>query len=266
MNKKNQKLVVANWKMNPPASKEALKTFKDFKKEFNKIARSKKREARSVITVICPPIQYIKELKKAYTGQKIFFGAQDVFYEKEGEYTGQISTEMIKDAGARFVIIGHSEKRKLGETNEIVSKKVLASLKAGLHTVLCVGEKERDHEGNYLKELIKEIKESLQDVPANLLKNLIVAYEPIWAVGEGSKSMNSEEMHFMSLFIKKQLIKIYNHSVANKIYVLYGGSVNSDNVSEFISSEGVDGVLVGRASLNPFEFAKIVSETSKANN
>lgn len=268
MKKKTQKkakLVVANWKMNPSTLKETKKTFSDFKKEFNKLGK-KKPGIKNVTTVFCPPVQYIADLKKNYTGQKIFFGAQDVFYEHEGEFTGQISPEMIKDQGGRFVIVGHSEKRELGETNQIVSKKVLTSLKSGFHTILCVGEKERDHEGNYLKNLSKEIKESLENVPANLLKNLIVAYEPVWAIGEGNRSMDPEEMHFMSLFIKKQIIKIYGRNSANKISVLYGGSVNSDNVADFIKSEGVDGVLVGRASLNPFEFAKIISETSKAIN
>lgn len=259
MSKKQKiKLIVANWKMNPDNLKDAIKNFKDFKKEFNKT------KVKNVTTVFCSPIQYIKELKKNYTGQKIFFGAQDLFYEKQGAYTGEISADMIKDAGARFVIVGHSERRKLGETDEVISKKVLTALESGFHTILCVGEKERDFEGKYLKELSQQIKNSLEGVSDSMTKKMIIAYEPVWAIGEGNKSMNADEMHFMSLFIKKQLIKIFNRKIADQISILYGGSVNSENSGEFTSTDGCDGLLVGRASLNPFEFAKIVSSGSKS--
>jgi triosephosphate isomerase len=253
---KKPKLIIANWKMNPQTVKEAKKTFADFKKEYRKSKNT------GIVTVFCPAFHQIETLKKSYNGQKIFFGAQDVFYEKKGSYTGEISTNMIKDLGARFVIVGHSERRAMGEANELISKKVLTSLKSGLHTILCIGEEKRDAEANYLKEIIKQIKETLDNVPANLLKNLMIAYEPIWAIGEGKKAMDHEEMHFISLFIKKQLIKIYNKKVANQVSILYGGSINSDNAADFTNTEGVDGLLVGRASLNPFEFAKIIKNVS----
>jgi triosephosphate isomerase len=254
--KSGQKLVVANWKMNPSSLKEAQKTFSQFKRQRPK--------NKGVTAVFCPPFQYIEPLKKSYSGNKIFFGAQDVFWEKEGAYTGEISTSMIKDAGARFVIVGHSERRTLGETNEDVSQKVLTSLKAGLHVILCVGEAKRDSDGSYLKELSEQIKESLQEVPKNITSKLIIAYEPLWAIGEGNKAMDSKEMHFISLFIQKQLVKIFGRTIAKRTPILYGGSVDSENAGEFIQECDIDGLLVGRASLNPYEFAKIIDNVSSS--
>lgn len=198
------------------------------------------------------------------TIDKNIFWRTGCFYEKEGAFTGEISNEMIKDMGARFVIIGHSERRILGETNKEISKKVLQSLKFGFHVILCVGEKERDFEGMYLKELNMQIRESLENVPANLLSKLVIAYEPIWAIGEGKKAMDSKEMHFISLFIRKQLIKMFNKKVSALVAVLYGGSVKSDNAVDFVKEDEVDGLLVGRASQDPFEFSKIITNVSSS--
>jgi len=260
--KPNQKLVIANWKMNPPTLKESKKIITDFKKTT--IRKSSGSYAKNITVVFCPPIQYISELRKNYRNGKVFFGAQDVFYEKDGAYTGQISIEMIKDAGTHFVIVGHSEKRALGESDETVSKKVQATLKSGLHTVLCIGEKERDFEGKYLKTLSDQIKNSLQNIPSTLTEKLIIAYEPVWAIGIGKKAIDSKEMHFISLFIQKQLIKIFNRKVAKNTAILYGGSVDSENAGEFVRECDIDGLLVGRASLNPFEFSKIISNVSNS--
>lgn len=256
--KDNQKLIVGNWKLNPRSLKEAKKIFGDFKKQ--------KTINKNVTTVFCPPFVYINELKKSYSGSKIFFGAQDSFWEHDGAFTGEISNAQLLDLGARFVIIGHSERRALGETNEQVSKKIFAALVAGFHVILCVGETERESSGEYLKFLIREIHESLNGVPKNKLKKLVIAYEPIWAIGKGNKAMDAKDMHFMKLFIQKQLIKLFGSNVAKSVPVLYGGSVDSENASEFTTLGEADGLLVGRASLNPFEFSKIITNVSKAIN
>jgi triosephosphate isomerase len=253
--KNKEKLVIANWKMNPNSLKEAKKTFSTFKRQ--------KTVMKNITTVFCPPFQYLYELKKSNRNVKIYFGAQDIFYKKEGAYTGEISGPMLKDLGAHFVIVGHSEKRELGETDEMISKKVLSALKQDFHVILCVGERERDFEGNYLKELSLQIKNSLEGVPSTLTKKLVIVYEPVWAIGKGNKAMDPEEMHFLSLFIRKQLIKIFNRRVAKDATILYGGSVDSENAAEFSSQEGCDGLLVGRNSLNPFELSKIVTNVSK---
>lgn len=262
---KKIKLVVANWKMAPRTLLEAKKTFTTYKKFMLRrgYAGQAKNSDKGVTVVFCPPFQYIRDLKKDYKGNKIFFGAQDIFYEKEGAYTGEISGDMIKDLGARFVIVGHSERRALGETNEIISKKLKTSLEFGFHTILCIGEKERDFEGNYLKELSQQISGSLSNISPSLVKNLIIAYEPVWAVGEGHTAMDFKEMHFISLFIKKQLMKIFNKKNVKEISIIYGGSVDCENAGSFIKEGEIDGLLVGRASLNPYEFSKIVSNVSK---
>lgn len=258
----NQKLVVANWKMNPRSLKEAKKIFTDFKKTL--FQKSSSKNTKNTTIVICPPFHYLSELKKSYKGNKIFFGTQNVFYEKEGAFTGEFSTEMIKDAGARFVILGHSERRSLGESDEFISKKVFTALKSGFHVILCVGEKFRDLEGKYIKELSEQIKNSLGKISAPMTSKLIIAYEPVWAIGEGKKAMDAKEMHFMSLFIKKQLIKIFNRKVAQNVTILYGGSVDSENAGEFIKECEIGGLLVGRASLNPFEFSKLIKNVSES--
>lgn len=256
--KTKQKLIVGNWKMNPKSMKEAKKLFSDFKKQ--------KAVNKNVTTVFCPPNIYFTEIKKMYKGNKISFGLQDTFFAKEGSYTGEISNSQAKDLGAHFVILGHSERRAHGETSDLIARKVFSALTAGLHVILCVGEKERDAQGAYLKNLSEEIKESLFGVPKNLLKKLIIAYEPIWAIGSGKKAMNAQDMHFMSLFIRKQMIKMYDGKIAKQIPILYGGSVNSDNAVDFVTVGEADGLLIGRASLNPFEFSKIITNVSKAIN
>jgi triosephosphate isomerase (TIM) len=254
-NSKRHKLVVGNWKMNPRSMKEAKRTFGDFKKQ--------KTVNKNVTTVFCPPFVYLNELKKSYSGTKIFFGAQDSFWEHDGAFTGEVSNAQLLDLGARFVIVGHSERRFLGETNKEVAQKAFAALVAGLHVILCVGERDRNDSGEYLKFLSREIHESLDQIPKARLGKLVIAYEPIWAIGKGKKAMNAEDMHFMKLFIQKQLIKIFGSRVAKSVPVLYGGSVNSENAVKFTTLGEADGLLIGRASLNPSEFSKIITNVSK---
>jgi triosephosphate isomerase (TIM) len=249
------KLVIGNWKMHPNTLKEAKKTIATFKR--------KKIKDTGVTTVICPPFVFLENLYRSYGGEKVFFGAQNLFWKEEGAFTGEISSEMIKDVGARFVIIGHSERRALGESNELIARKVKISLSGGLHTVLCVGEPTRDSQGNYLIFVRDQIRESLLGVNKNLIKKLIIAYEPIWTVGNGHKAMKPHEIHQMVLFIKKQLIRSYGRKVGESISILYGGSVDSDNVHDIVNQGEVDGVLVGRNSLNPYEFAKMIEEVAR---
>lgn len=251
----NKKLIIGNWKMNPPTLKDAKKILDTFKKE--------KYQSKNVTTVMCPPFVYLNELKKSAPGNKIFFGAQDVFWEKEGARTGEISVEMLKDVGARFVILGHSERRALGENNEMVSQKVKVALKAGLHVVLCVGEPERDEHGHHLRFIDEEIKESLRGITKPFIKNLSVAYEPIWTIGKGKQAMTPDDIHRMSLFVRKKLISIYGRKLGGDIPIIYGGSANSDNAHDIVYEGEVEGLLVGRASLNPHEFAKIIDSVSK---
>lgn len=252
------KLIVGNWKMNPITLKEAKKIFDTFK--------SQKHQSKNVTTVFCPPSIYLKDLKDSYKGNKIFFGAQNVFWEKSGSRTGEISSEMIKELGGHFVIIGHSERRALGENNEMVAQKVRAALKSGLHVILCIGEPERDKHGNHLRFIDEELRESLRGVSRQQTKKLIIAYEPIWAIGKGNSAMSPEDLHRMSLYVHKKLFTIYGKQIAEQIPILYGGSVNGDNAEQIVYEGGVDGLLVGRSSLNPYEFSKIIDVVSKKKN
>lgn len=252
---KREKLIVGNWKMYPNSIAEAKKIFMNFK--------SKRHQNTRITTVICPPFVYLNDLKHLYTGAKIFFGAQDVHWAKEGAYTGEISSEMIKSLRCRFVIVGHSERRAIGETDEMVAKKVKHALKEGLHVILCVGEDERDDSGAFVRFIEEQLHGSLAGIMKNEVKKLVIAYEPVWAIGKGNTAMDPHSIEQMKLIIRKNMIKKFGHDVGESIPILYGGSADSTNAAEIVHEGHVDGLLVGRHSLNPDEFSKIIDEVSK---
>jgi triosephosphate isomerase len=251
----NKKLIVGNWKNHPDNITEAKKVFNTFKKQ--------KHQTKNITTVFCPPALYFNEIKKSYSGSKIFFGMQNMSWDSKSSQTGEISPEMVKDSGAKFLIVGHSERRALGENNEMVAQKLKEGLKLGLHVILCIGEPERDEHGNHLKFIDEELRESLSGISKLMIKKLIIAYEPIWTIGKGKKAMTPEDLHRMSLYVHTKLVSIFGRKNAENIPILYGGSVNSDNAKEIIYEGSVDGLLIGRASLNPFEFSKIIDVVSK---
>lgn len=233
-----KKIIIANWKMNPSSEKEAVELFNAVK---NGIKESKNTEV-----VICPPFIYLPILKGPVLGEVegMILGAQNVFFKSEGAYTGEISPSMLKNFNVEYVIVGHSERRTLGETNDLINKKIKALLDIGLKVIFCIGEKEGGNKEEVLK---KQISEGLKDVES--LENVILAYEPVWAIGTG-KNCSVEETKNSIEFIKKIL--------SQNINVLYGGSVKSSNASDYLKNGGVDGLLVGGASLKPEEFVKIV--------
>jgi triosephosphate isomerase len=209
-----KKIIIGNWKMNPNSLAEA-------KRLFDAVKKTK--------AVICPPFVYLSKFKYK------FLGAQDCFWEQGGAYTGEVSPKMLRDLGVKYVIIGHSERRALGETEEIIEKKLRAVLKVGLIPILCVGEKKGE---NARKVINKQLNGNL--------KGVIIAYEPIWAIGTGN-FCSAEKANKIREFIKQK--------IDNKI--LYGGSVNSKIAKDYIDV-GFDGLLVGGASLDAKEFIKIV--------
>ncbi|MCH7529567.1 triose-phosphate isomerase [Patescibacteria group bacterium] len=256
--KKRNVLIVANWKMNPQTLSKAEKLFSDIQKTASRL--------QNVQTVICPPIAFLGELLHLYSGQKILFGVQDVFWQDEGSYTGYIGSAMIKNMGAEYVILGHSERRKLGEDNETINKKVLSALTEKLKIVLCVGEKERDVHGEYLTFLREELQSAFENVPIQMLKNIVIAYEPIWTIGrEADDAMDPQEVHEMVIFIRKTLAEIYDANTAQRVPVLYGGSVEPSNASVLLERGEINGFLIGHASLVPQDFNEILSIASKRN-
>jgi triosephosphate isomerase len=254
--KKSKRIVVANWKMNPGTLAEASKLFAVSKKVTLK--------AGKVQTIVCAPYIFLPKLAGEQSGQRVAVGAQDCFYEKTGAYTGEVSPSQLLSEDVRYVLLGHSERRAMGETGEIVGRKVAAALKEGLSVILCVGEKARDEGGEYLSVVSGQIAECLVDVPRRYLLNLIVTYEPVWAISTHAKEIESaEDMLQMVIFIRKTLGGICGKDIAVKIPILYGGSVDEENVAGFLERGGADGVLVGRASLSANSFTEIIKQVNE---
>ncbi len=247
-----KRLIVGNWKLHPKSLKEGERLLSGFS------------AVRGVETIICPPTVFLGELRSRFKGKTLSFGAQDLFWEFSGSYTGGVSSEMLKDRGAKYVLVGHSERRALGEVNDIVNKKLLAALKGGLVPILCVGEPARDLEGGYLEFLQNQLTACLKGVSRKMLVDVVIAYEPVWAIGQSfEKAMRPEEVHETSLFIRKIISDTYRREDGHSISILYGGSVEGENAGAIVSEGNVEGVLVGHQSLKPKEFAKIIEAIAK---
>ena len=242
-------LVIANWKMNPVTMKEAKAIFLGIK------TASKKFTTTNV--VVAPPILYISELKKLSTKTPLLLGAQNTHFDVKGAYTGEHAISQLVDAGVAYVIIGHSERRLLGETDEIIARKVAATIKGKLTAVVCVGEKTRDTQGNFYSFIEQQIKTAVGEIQKSRLKDIVIAYEPIWAIGTGATATVADVME-MQLFIKKILTKLFDRAAARMVRIIYGGSVNAENAKDLFVGGGVNGFLVGGASLKPADFGKII--------
>lgn len=243
-------LVIANWKMNPATLVEAKTIAKAT------VAIAKKNTNATVVA--CVPHLYVLEVQKIAHKSPLHVGAQNCHVDVKGAYTGEHAAVQLKDAGANYVILGHSERRKLGEGNELIAKKVLAATVAKLHPILCVGEETRDTQGNFLTMIEAQVVSALSALPKSRLKDVIIAYEPIWAIGTGATATVAD-VEEMQMFIKKVLTKQFDRTIARNVRIVYGGSVNADNARELFVGSGVDGFLVGGASLKPVDFGKIVS-------
>ncbi len=247
-------LVVANWKCNPSTEKEAEKIFNKVKREIRKV--------KNVQVVVCPPFLFLPSLKKKIKNTKIALGAQNVFCQS-GPFTGEISPEMLKKFGVKYVIVGHSERRKLGEDDEIINKKIKSLLELKMSPILCVGEtKEAREEEKQFEVVESQVLEALRNIKKTLLGNLIIAYEPVWAISTNKgKLCSSDDIMTMKLFIRQLLEKNFGMKISEKIRILYGGSVDDKNV-QLVKSAGIDGVLVGSASLKPEKFVLILKTFS----
>lgn len=241
--------------MNPSSLEEA--------KELASKIRKMIADIDQVETVICPPWPFIADCLPSKTTENFELGGQTVSVEKErGSFTGEVSAHMLGSLGAKYVILGHSERRKRGETDDMVSKQAANALEAGLKVIVCVGEEERDENGAYLEKLKNQIRGSLANIPAKYAKKIILAYEPVWAIG-GTEAMKTETVNEMSLFVKKVFADIFTPEVAVKAIVLYGGSVDVQNASDITKNGGVDGLLIGRESLKAENFSQIVKSVSQ---
>ena len=254
-----KKLIIANWKMTPDTADKAKALFAATVKAGKKMRNAK--------VVACPPFIWISALAGSRKS-KVVLGAQDVFWEESGSYTGEISVKMLRNAGVQYVIIGHSERRRLGETDEMINKKIKRAITGNLKVIFCVGEFERDEAGNYFQFLKDEIKKGLKDIPSRFLKNLVVVYEPVWAISRVNRSGkarfnadNPEDTFQMATYIKRILVSTFGKQ-ARRVPVLYGGSVDPRNAGDFLEKGNVDGLLVGRASWNGKSFGELLKNIS----
>lgn len=250
-----KKLIVANWKMYPANLKDAKEKFTRIKKVASTL--------RNVQTAVCPPLVFAGDLKKLVSGHRCVLGAQNSWIENEGAYTGEVSPAMLASAGLSYVILGHSERRALDEGDQLINKKVLAAVKAGLTVILCVGEHDRDPYGEYLKFIAGQLKADLNGIQKKDLSQIVIAYEPIWAIGKNAlRAATVEDALEVSISIKKTLADLYGIA-AGGVRVLYGGSVDAKNAAGFLSGSGVVGLLVGRASLDVGVFTEILKHAEK---
>jgi triosephosphate isomerase len=243
-------LIAGNWKMYK-TSAEAV----DFVKKFLTLVSG----VADRDVMIAPAFTALEAVAAALKGTEVGLGAQDVFWEAEGAFTGQVSPPMLTAAGCRYVIIGHSERRQFfGETDDTVNRKIRAALKSGLIPVMCVGESEKQREaGQTFSILDKQVKDGLRSFVSDELGSLVIAYEPVWAIGTGktATAAQAEETH---AYIRSLIKGLFGADMAALMRVLYGGSVKPENASELMAMADIDGALVGGASLNPDSFSKIV--------
>ena len=245
-----QKVIAGNWKMNMHPG-EAI----EFITNLTPLVKDTKHEI-----ILCVP--YIDLFYSILTAQgtNIKIGAQNMHYEESGAYTGEISGKMLKAINVEYVIIGHSERRKyFNETDEIVNKKVKSALKNGLKPIVCVGETLNQREEGRAEEVIKkQVDDVLEGLTNEQVGSLVIAYEPIWAIGTG-KAATSEDANNGAKQIRDEISKTYGQETASRVIILYGGSVNETNAKELFEMSDIDGGLVGKASLNPEEFSKITN-------
>ncbi|MEO6965014.1 MAG: triose-phosphate isomerase [Acidobacteriaceae bacterium] len=247
-------LIAANWKMyKTPAQA------KEFITAFLPLLQNHTRDE----IVICPPFVDIATVVAATHGSKVHVGGQNMHWQEEGAFTGEISAAMLVAAGCSHVIIGHSERRQFcGETDEIVNKKLHTALKHKLTPIVCVGELLAEREGGKTDEvLIRQTTLGLVGVAPELARHIVIAYEPIWAIGTG-KTATPEMAAEAHLMIRSQVARTLGREIADKMRILYGGSVKPENASSLLNQPEIDGALVGGASLDPQSFSKIVLYTS----
>lgn len=241
----NKKIIVANWKMNPSSSEEAVRLVKSILSQTL---------PKNIELIIAPPFVYLDLIKKNFK-KEIKLAAQNVSWSERGAFTGEISGLMLKNVGCDYSIIGHSERRyKIGETDEMINLKIKAAFKAGLNPILAIGEKERSDD--IVKVLSSQIKSALDGTTTSEIGRLIIAYEPVWAIGTGTSDTPDHALSAV-LLIRKIIGNLYTPDFAVDLPVLYGGSVTADNSADFIGQAGINGALVGGASLNIEEFLKI---------
>lgn len=241
--------IAGNWKMFKTKA-EAIA----FAKEFRELYKD-----TDVQTAICAPFTNLEALKEAFAGTEIKVGAQNVHFADEGAFTGEISVSMLEEIGVDFCIVGHSERRQyFGETDETVNKKLKKLFEGPIRPILCVGESLEERDADKAFDVVGgQIKADLEGIDAADVKKLVIAYEPIWAIGTG-RTATPDQAEEMCAFIRKTLIELYGEEVSDEVIIQYGGSVKPANATEIMNMDEIDGALVGGASLKPKDFMEII--------
>jgi len=244
-------VIAGNWKMNNDL-KESEKLIVDLKNLLQ-------NEKPNCDVVVCPPYTSLSEASKLLKGSQIKLGAQNMHFEENGAFTGEVSASMLKSVGCEYVIIGHSERRHIfGESNEMINKKIKKALSAGLKPIFCVGELLEERENGTTNDVVKkQILKGLAEISADDMKNIIVAYEPVWAIGTG-KTASPAQAQEVHEFIRDLIEITFSLEIANDLVIQYGGSVKPDNAKELISQKDIDGALVGGACLKADSFMGII--------
>ncbi|OGZ56821.1 MAG: triose-phosphate isomerase [Candidatus Ryanbacteria bacterium RIFCSPLOWO2_02_FULL_47_14] len=243
-------IIIGNWKLHPQSLREARMLARSIAQIASRI--------KNVDIVIAPPFPFLPLIS---AGSKVAIAAQDVFWEREGPYTGEVSGPMLRGVGARYVIVGHSERRNhLHETDEIINKKLKHALLSGLRPILCVGERKRDSDGEFFSVIKQQIEIAFAKVKRGDVTRVVVAYEPVWAISSGKSAKDAEpaDANEAALFIRKTIAGIYGVRVARGVRIIYGGSSNAKNAKDFLSEREISGLLVGRESRDAKEFIKII--------
>lgn len=252
MNKSLRKAIIAgNWKMNKtrPEAKALLEAIKPL------VANAEGK----IEVIACVPFTNLETAINTTAGSNVKIGAENVHFEKSGAFTGEISADMLTELGVEYVVIGHSERRQyFGETDETVNKRTIAALEAGLKPIVCVGELKWERECNITEEVIaRQIKLDLWSLTAEQVKNVVIAYEPVWAIGTGLTA-TPEQAEEVCGFIREQLAKLFDQATADAVTIQYGGSMNAKNAAELLAKPNIDGGLIGGASLKAEDFNVIV--------
>jgi triosephosphate isomerase len=243
--------VAGNWKMNTDVHSSV--------KLAQGVVSGCKNVVDKIDVAVCPPFVYLQQVGAALQSSHIALGSQDVYFEQKGAFTGEISSAMLKDVGCAYAICGHSERRHvIGETDELINKKVHATILGGLLPILCVGELIEERKANKTAEVVtRQMKKGLAGLTAEKMSAVTIAYEPVWAIGTGltATPQQAQEVHAL---IRKLLAEMYDRKIAGEIRIQYGGSAKPDNAGELMAQEDVDGLLVGGASLKADDFVAIV--------
>jgi len=247
---KHTPLVIGNWKLNPTSSAEAKALFV--------AVRAKVKKVTNVTVAVAPPYLFIPDLARLSPSGSVPIAAQDVFYEDTGAFTGEVSAPMLASLGVRYCLVGHSERRALGESDEQVVKKIQVLLRRRIIPVVCIGERERDARGDYFSVIEGQLRAIAAGLTQRQITQVVIAYEPIWAIGTG-KNATPEDVQEMQLFITSVLTKLYSRPIAARVQTIYGGSVKPENAQALFREGGMSGFLVGGASLRADDFIPIVN-------